>query len=91
MARLHSRKVRISNSRGLHARASAKFVQVAEQFDAEIEVTKDGVAVSGASIMGLLLLAAANGDEITISAQGPESLDAVAALERLIAARFEEE
>ena len=77
-----SRLVTIRNKRGLHARASAKFVTLASSFDAAVEVTKDGTSVCGTSIMGLMMLAAAPGDEITISAKG---IGAEAALEALIA------
>ncbi|WP_375571603.1 HPr family phosphocarrier protein [Ahrensia marina] len=77
------RNVLIRNKRGLHARASAKFVQLAESFDAEITVTKGEQSVGGTSIMGLMMLAAAPGCEITVDATGPqadEALDAVCAL-----------
>lgn len=67
------RRVVICNAKGLHARASAKFVQLAEQFDAEIAVRRDGAAVGGTSIMGLLMLAASQGCEIELAAQGPGS------------------
>lgn len=77
------RKVLIRNQRGLHARASAKFVQLAESFEAEITVTKGEQSVGGTSIMGLMMLAAAPGCEIHIDASGPDAdaaLDAVCAL-----------
>ncbi len=86
-----SREVRIGNKRGLHARASAKFVNLAAQIDAAIEVEKDGQKVCGTSIMGLMMLGAAMGDTITIHVRG---LEADAALERLVAMvedRFGEE
>lgn len=85
------RDVTIVNKRGLHARASARFVQVAGGFDAEITVEKDGVAVGGTSIMGLMMLAASPGCLIRISAAGPEAERAVTALEELVANRFGEE
>lgn len=77
------RTVLIRNKRGLHARASAKFVQLAETFEAEITVTKGDQAVGGTSIMGLMMLAAAPGCEILVDASGPDAdaaLDAVCAL-----------
>jgi phosphocarrier protein len=85
------REVRIVNQRGLHARASAKFVQVAGGFDAMVDVEKDGVKVGGTSIMGLMMLAASPGCSIRVIASGPQAVEAVAALEALIADRFGEE
>ncbi len=76
-----SRDVRIGNKRGLHARASARFVNLASEIDAAIEVEKDGQRVCGTSIMGLMMLGAAMGDTITIHVRG---LEAEAALERLV-------
>ncbi|WP_419907124.1 HPr family phosphocarrier protein [Hoeflea sp.] len=87
----HVRNLAIVNKRGLHARASAKFVQLAESFDAEIKVTKDGVSVGGTSIMGLMMLAASPGCSISVSATGPEAQEALQALDELIANRFGEE
>lgn len=81
----------IVNKRGLHARASARFVQLAESFDAEISVTKDGVSVGGTSIMGLMMLAASPGCCISVSASGPDAAKALDALDGLIANRFGEE
>jgi phosphocarrier protein len=78
-----NRLVNIVNTRGLHARASAKFVQLAERFDADIRVSREGQTVPGTSIMGLMMLAAAPGCCILIEAEGPEAeaaLDALAAL-----------
>jgi phosphocarrier protein len=86
-----SRSLEIVNQRGLHARASAKFVQVAGGFDAEIEVEKDGIVVGGTSIMGLMMLAASPGCCITVRATGPDAEAAVHALAELVAARFGEE
>jgi phosphocarrier protein len=86
-----TRELRIENVRGLHARASAKFVQTAVPFKAEISVTKDGVTVSARSIMGLLTLAAAQGTTILIDAEGPDALEAVEALTKLVAGKFGEE
>ena len=81
----------ICNSRGLHARASAKFVKLASGFDAEVQVTRDGVTVNALSIMGLLMLGAGNGCEIRIEAEGAEAEAAVAALTDLVARRFDED
>jgi len=85
------REVELVNTRGLHARASAKFVKLADDFDAEITVEKDGLSVCGTSIMGLMLLAAAQGDRLTIAAQGDQAEAAVEALAGLIGRRFEED
>ena len=85
------REVEIVNKKGLHARASAKFVQTAEQFDADITVTRGGESVGGTSIMGLMMLTAAPGVTITISATGPGAVPAVEALCALIASRFGED
>jgi len=80
----------ICNKKGLHARASAKFVQTVEKFDADVRVTRGHETVGGTSIMGLMMLAAAPGTSITISATGPQAAAAVDALEALIASRFGE-
>lgn len=85
------RTVDIINKRGLHARASAKFVKLAATFDAEVRVTKDGQTVDARSIMGLMMLAAAPGCSIEIEAEGPQAKAAVAALADLVAGRFEED
>jgi phosphocarrier protein len=85
------RTVEICNERGLHARASAKFVKLASAFDAEIKVSRDGQTVDARSIMGLLMLAAGPGSSIDISAEGPEADAAVAALADLVDGRFEED
>jgi len=81
----------ICNQKGLHARAAARFVKTAAQFEAEIEVRKNGTAVSGRSIMGLMMLAAASGTVIEISALGSDAADAVATLARLIDCKFDED
>ena len=81
---------KISNKLGLHARASAKFVQCAEKFDAEIRVSKDGHVVGGTSIMGLMMLAASKGSSIHVSASGPQADEALIALENLIETKFGE-
>jgi phosphocarrier protein len=80
----------ICNKKGLHARASAKFVQTVEKFDADVRVTRGHETVGGTSIMGLMMLAAAPGTSITISATGPQAAAAVDALEALITSRFGE-
>ena len=83
--------VLIRNKRGLHARASAKFVTLAGSFDAAVEVSKDGSGVCGTSIMGLMMLAAAPGDDIVISATGIGAEQALAALVKLVEDKFGEE
>jgi phosphocarrier protein len=85
------REVMIVNKKGLHARASAKFVQTAEQFNADIKVTRHGETVGGTSIMGLMMLAAAPGTTITIACAGPDATAAMDALTALVANRFGEE
>ncbi len=85
------REIEIVNKKGLHARASAKFVQTAEQFDAAITVTRGHESVGGTSIMGLMMLAAGPGISITIQATGKEAAAAVDALCKLVASRFGEE
>jgi phosphocarrier protein HPr len=86
-----ARDLAIINQRGLHARASAKFVKCAEGFDANITVTRDGQTVPATSIMGLMMLAAAMGTSILVEASGPQAEAAMAALEALVASRFDEE
>lgn len=85
------RTLTIRNKLGLHARASAKFVTVAGEFDATVTVSKDGTSVCGTSIMGLLMLAAAIGEEITIDGKGREKAQLLDALEELIISKFGEE
>ena len=85
------RTVEIVNERGLHARASAKFVKLASTFDAEVSVSRDGSTVDARSIMGLMMLAAGIGSTIEISAEGAEAVEAVAALTELVENRFDEE
>lgn len=82
--------VEIVNQRGLHARAAAKFVTVAEKFTAEIDVTHAGMTVSGHSIMGLMMLGAGRGETIGITARGPQAAPALAALVALVGAGFDE-
>jgi phosphocarrier protein len=86
-----SRTVAVTNKRGLHARASAKFVTLASELSATVEVEKDGSKVCGTSIMGLMMLGAAMGDTITISAVGNAADAAVDALAELVEAKFGEE
>jgi len=86
-----SRTVEIINERGLHARASAKFVKMASGFDAEVTVSRDGSSVDARSIMGLMMLAAGIGSTIDISAEGPEAAAALEALCELVENRFDEE
>ena len=86
-----ARTVDVLNKRGLHARASAKFVTLASAQPAQVEVEKDGSKVCGTSIMGLMMLGAAKGDQITISAEGEGADEAVAALAELVEAKFGEE
>ena len=86
-----SRTVQVTNKRGLHARASAKFVTLAATLPASVEVEKDGSKVCGTSIMGLMMLGAAKGDTIVISAAGEGAEEAVQALTALVEARFHEE
>jgi phosphocarrier protein len=86
-----SREVLISNKRGLHARASAKFVNLASEIDAKIEVEKDGNRVCGTSIMGLMMLGAAMGDTIVIHVEGVAAEAALAKLVELVEERFGED
>jgi len=86
-----SASVDICNARGLHARASAKFVKLAAQFDAEVRVSKDGQTVDAQSIMGLMMLAAGPGCTLEITAEGPQARQAVDALTTLVNGRFDED
>jgi phosphocarrier protein len=86
-----SRELVIVNRKGLHARATAKFVQCCERFDAAITVSKDGETVNGSSIMGILTLGAGQGTAIVVSASGPDAESALNALAELVANRFGEE
>ena len=86
-----AQEVRIGNKRGLHARASAKFVNLASQIDAQIEVEKDGNRVCGTSIMGLMMLGAAMGDTIVIHVKGVHAEEALAKLVAMVEERFGEE
>jgi phosphocarrier protein HPr len=86
-----TRELAIINQRGLHARASAKFVKCAEGFDANVAVSKDGQTVPGTSIMGLMMLAASIGSSISVEASGPQAEAAMSALEKLVTDKFDEE
>lgn len=85
------RVIEISNKKGLHARASAKFVQAVERFNAEVKVTRGGETVGGTSIMGLMMLAAGPGTAITVEAVGPQAAEVMEAVCALVAGRFGEE
>ncbi|MDR3421063.1 MAG: HPr family phosphocarrier protein [Xanthobacteraceae bacterium] len=85
------RKLAICNRKGLHARASAKFVQTVEKFDADVRVMRCGETVGGTSIMGLMMLAASPGTSITVEATGKEAADVIEALTALIDSRFGED
>ena len=84
------RDFKIINEKGLHARASAKLVELVESFDASAEVSRDGMTASGDSIMGLLMLAASKGTTITVETSGADAAGLMEALEQLIANRFGE-
>jgi phosphocarrier protein HPr len=86
-----SREIPIINKRGLHARASAKFVQMVERFNAEVFVTKGNETVGGTSIMGLMMLSAGPGTSIVVSATGDEAQAAIDAITELVASKFNEE
>ncbi len=85
------RVLEIVNEKGLHARASAKFVETVEAFEASAEVSKDGQSTGGDSIMGLLMLAASKGTSIEVQTNGPDALTLADAIEHLVANRFGEE
>lgn len=84
----HTRKAVITGQLGLHARPAARFVKLAGSFKSEIEVTANGVTVSGGSIMGLMMLGAGDGTELTLMASGPDAEAALDALENLVAQGF---
>lgn len=86
-----SRELLIINKRGLHARASAKFVQTVEAYDAAITVSRDGTTVGGNSIMGLMMLAASPGCSVLVTASGNQAAEALDALDQLVANKFGEE
>jgi phosphocarrier protein len=85
------RVLEICNKKGLHARASAKFVQTVERFEADVRVTRGPETVGGTSIMGLMMLAAGPGTSITVSASGPEATQVIEALAQLVSTRFSED
>jgi phosphocarrier protein HPr len=85
------RAIEIINERGLHARASAKFVKAASQFDAHVTVSRDGQTVDAQSIMGLMMLGAGPGCTVEIAAEGAQAEEALEALTQLIADRFDED
>ena len=87
VTRIHT----IVNEKGLHARASAKLVEVVEEFDAEATVSKDGMSVTGDSIMGLLMLAASRGTQIEVTTSGAQAEALAVAIEELVASRFGED
>jgi phosphocarrier protein len=86
-----SREIPVINKRGLHARASAKFVQMVERFNAEVWVTRNGETVGGTSIMGLMMLSAGIGTTVVVSAAGPQAQEALDALTDLLGSKFGEE
>jgi phosphocarrier protein HPr len=85
-----TRTLDVINMRGLHARASAKFVQLVSGYDADVQVEKDGMSVGGTSIMGLMMLAASPGTSINVSATGPQAVEVLDALAALLADKFGE-
>ena len=86
-----SRVMKIVNEKGLHARASAKFVQLVEKYDATVKVSRNDDSAGGDSIMGLMMLAAGIGTSITVSATGPEAKPCIDALDALVSGKFGEE
>lgn len=91
MSKVVERELAIVNRRGLHARAAARLVKLAGEFDSEITVARDGAEVSGLSIMGLMMLAAAPGTTITVRAAGRQAEQAVKAIEALVCCGFDED
>jgi len=91
MAEVLRAKAIIQNKKGLHARASAKIVEASARFQSEIHVIKDGSAVNGRSIMGLMMLAASIGSEIEITTEGPDAQEALTAMLALVDAKFGED
>jgi phosphocarrier protein HPr len=86
-----TKSLEIRNRLGLHARAAAQLVQTATRYDADVTVTKDGQAVNGKSILGLMMLAAAQGSYVEVSASGRQAAEALAAIEQLLDEKFHEE
>ena len=91
MSEAVSRELPIINKRGLHARASAKFVQLVEKFKSDVTVTRNGETVGGTSIMGLMMLAAGIGTSIVVTAKGPQAQEALDAVSQLVIDKFGEE
>lgn len=91
MTQTVTRTLEIVNEKGLHARASAKLVEVVEQYDARAEVSRDGMSASGDSIMGLLMLAASKGSTIEVQTSGPDAVALADAVQALVANRFGED
>ncbi|MET0906612.1 MAG: HPr family phosphocarrier protein [Bradyrhizobiaceae bacterium] len=91
MSEAVSRELPIINKRGLHARASAKFVQLVEKFKSDVTVTRNGETVGGTSIMGLMMLAAGIGTSIVVTAKGPDAEEALDAITQLLSDKFGEE
>ncbi|MES2833685.1 MAG: HPr family phosphocarrier protein [Pseudomonadota bacterium] len=91
MSQTATATVGICNQRGLHARASAKFVKLASSFEAEVRVTRDGSTVDARSIMGLLMLGAGNGCDVLIEGEGADAEEAVSALAELVERKFDED
>jgi phosphocarrier protein HPr len=85
------RVLEITNKKGLHARASAKFVQTVERYDADVKVTRAGETVGGNSIMGLMMLAAGPGSKLILYAEGPDAARAVVEIEALVRRKFDED
>ena len=88
---ISSQVFKIINDKGLHARASARFVEVVERFESEVIVEKDGLEASGSSIMGLLMLAASKGTKIKVTSNGKDSEELILALDKLINSKFGED
>lgn len=86
-----TRELAIINKRGLHARASAKFVQLVERFNADVTVTRNGETVGGTSIMGLMMLSAGPGTSVVVSAKGDDAAAAIAAIAELVGNKFNED
>lgn len=91
MVQMLRARVIIPNKKGLHARASAKIVEASARFQSDIHVMRDGMSANGRSIMGLMMLAASQGKEVEITAQGPDAADALKAILALVEARFGED
>lgn len=91
MSDVYSKELEIKNKKGLHARAAAAFVKTVEPFEAKVEVERIGQCVSGCSIMGLMMLAAAKGTKIKVSCSGPQGKEVLSALEQLLENKFGED